>query len=356
MGAGRRAAENDGMNPGERIAVLTAGGDCPGLNAVIRAVTVGSLGAGREVVGIRNGWHGLMENETTPLDRDAVRGILNRGGTILGTSRRDPYIHGEGRSTIQPTLDQHDIGALIVIGGDGTLRTATRLSDEGVQVVGVPKTIDNDIGGTDVTFGFHTAVQIATDAIDRLTTTAESHNRIMLLEVMGRTAGWIAATAGMAGGADMILVPEVPYDLDDVAAALRRRHDGGAPYSLVVVAEGVDPPPGASVPDEREDAFGFSRLGGVSYAIAPILEELTGYEARVTVLGYIQRGGTPSAFDRVLGTRLGLRAAELACDGARGVMVALKGESIGAVPIADACRHPRPLDRSVYDAAAAFFA
>ena len=340
----------------DRIGVLTAGGDCPGLNAVIRAVTVGGLAAGREVVGIKNGWDGLMQNDTVDLDRDAVRGILGRGGTILGTSRRDPYVHGAGAASVRETLDAHEIGALIVIGGDGTLRTATRLGQEGIHIVGVPKTIDNDIHGTDVTFGFHTAVQIATEAIDRLTTTAESHNRIMILEVMGRTAGWIAATAGMAGGADMILVPEVPYDLDEVAAALRGRHQLGRQYSTVVVAEGIEPPSGTISPDREVDLFGFERLGGVSYVIAPLLEEKTGYEARVTVLGYIQRGGSPTAYDRVLGTRLGLGAVEMACAGARDVMVALSGGQISPVPIDEACREPRLLDRSVYDAAAAFFA
>jgi 6-phosphofructokinase 1 len=297
-----------------------------------------------------------MQGTVVPLDRDAVRGILGRGGTILGTSRRDPYVHGDGLASVAGTLDAHDIGVLIVVGGDGTLRTAVRLEEEGLQVLGVPKTIDNDIGGTDVTFGFHTAVQIATDAIDRLATTAESHHRIMLLEVMGRTAGWIAATAGMAGGADAILVPEVPHDLDAVAASLRSRHANGPRYSVVVVAEGVEPPAGEAMSLHGADAFGFARLGGVSYSIAPILEEKTGYEARVTVLGYIQRGGTPTAFDRVLGTRLGLAAVDLACDGHSGVMVALTGGAISAVPLAEACREPRLLDRSVYDDAAAFFA
>ena len=339
----------------KRIGILTAGGDCPGLNAVIRAVAVGGMRAGREVVGIMNGWDGLMDGDTRPLDRDAVRGILARGGTILGTSRRDPYVHGDGVASVQPTLEANDIGTLIVVGGDGTLRTATRLADDGLQVVGVPKTIDNDIGGTDVTFGFHTAVQIATDAIDRLTTTAESHHRIMLLEVMGRTAGWIAATAGMAGGADAVLVPEVPHDLEAVAASLLRRHENGPKYSIVVVAEGVPAPPGGSGPQHAKDAFGFERLGGVSYAIGPILEEMTGYEARVTVLGYIQRGGTPTAFDRVLGTRLGLKAVEMACDGATGIMVALRGGEIGSVGIGEACREPRVLARDVYDAAQIFF-
>lgn len=355
MGPGHRAGAGVTVSA-RRVGVLTAGGDCPGLNAVIRAVTVGGMAAGYEVIGIRNGWDGLMDDDTVALNRDAVRGILGRGGTILGTSRRDPYVHGDGAASVRETLDTHAIGSLIVVGGDGTLRTATRLGEEGIHIVGVPKTIDNDIHGTDVTFGFHTAVQIATEAIDRLTTTAESHNRIMILEVMGRTGGWIAATAGMAGGADMILVPEVPHDLDEVARALRRRHEFGRQYSTVVVAEGVDPPAGTAARQLDVDAFGFERMGGVSYAIAPVLEEKTGYEARVTVLGYIQRGGSPTAYDRVLGSRLGLRAVELACAGARDVMVALSGGEISAVPIDEACREPRLLDRSVYDAAAAFFA
>jgi len=270
---------------------------------VIRGVTARALHRGdSEVVGILRGWEGLMEGETIPLGRDAVRGILGRGGTILGTSRKDPYVHGDGYHSVRRTVEANDLDVVVVIGGDGTLKTALRLADEGLPVVGVPKTIDNDIAATDFTFGFDTAVQIATDAIDRLTTTAESHNRVILVEVMGRTRGWIATYAGLAGGADAILIPEFPVPLEDVATVLRRRHRHGHAYSIVVVAEGVEPP----VKTERaKDIFGFDRLGGVAYQIAPVLEKLTGFETRVTVLGHVVRGGRPSAFDRLLGSRLG---------------------------------------------------
>ncbi len=320
-----------------RIGLLTAGGDCPGLNAVIRGVVAGAAQRhGAEVVGVLDGWDGLMEGRVRRLDRTAVRGILQRGGTILGTSRRDPYVHGDGAASLRETLAREWIDSLVVIGGDGTLRTALRLFEEGIPIVGVPKTIDNDIPGTDVTFGFDTAVQIATEAIDRITTTAESHDRVMVVEVMGRTRGWIATYAGIAGGADAILVPEEPYDLDEVANLLRSRAERGLRYSVVVVAEGVDPPPGAQVASQL-DAFGFERLGGVSAVIASRLEELTGFEARVTVLGHIQRGGTPSAADRVLGSRLGVAAADLAASGAAGRMVALRGTEIVDVALEDAC-------------------
>lgn len=337
------------------IGILTAGGDCPGLNAVIRAVVTRVTAEGGSVVGIRNGWDGLMRNDVQPLDRDDVRGLLGRGGTILGTSRRDPFIHGEGFASIRPTLDRHGIEAVVVVGGDGSLRTAADLAEEGLNVVGVPKTIDNDIGGTDVTFGFYTAVQIVSDAIDRLTTTAEAHNRIMVVEVMGRTAGWIAAHAGMAGGAEAIIVPEVDYDLKDLAQRIRRRHTSGRDYSIVVVAEGVPSPEGGQV-YKGEDSLGFARFGGVAYEIAPVLEELTGYETRVTVLGHLQRGGTPTAFDRVLATRLGLRAAELAMQQKSGLMVALRGDEIVGVDLKEACQEVRNLPQSRYDDAAWFFA
>jgi 6-phosphofructokinase 1 len=334
-----------------RIGLLTAGGDCPGLNAVIRGVVAGAAQRhGAEVVGVLDGWDGLMEGRVRRLDRSAVRGILQRGGTILGTSRRDPYVHGKGAASLRETLEREWIDSLVVVGGDGTLRTALRLVEEGVPIVGVPKTIDNDIAGTDVTFGFDTAVQIATEAIDRITTTAESHDRVMVVEVMGRTRGWIATYAGIAGGADAILVPEEPYDLEDVAKLLRSRAERGLRYSVVVVAEGIEPPPGTRAPPQL-DAFGFERLGGVSAVIATRLEELTGFEARVTVLGHIQRGGTPSAADRVLGSRLGVAAADLAASGASGRMVALRGTEIIDVPLEVACATLRGVPPTILDVA-----
>ncbi|MDJ0925505.1 MAG: ATP-dependent 6-phosphofructokinase [Acidimicrobiia bacterium] len=338
------------------IGVLTAGGDCPGLNAVIRGVTARAADHDNaEVVGIKNGWEGLMEGDTVPLDRDAVRGILFRGGTILGTSRMDPYVHGDGYQSCERTIKRNGIESLVVIGGDGTLRSALRLSQEGLPVVGVPKTIDNDIAGTDVTFGFDTAVQVATDAIDRLASTAEAHNRVIVVEVMGRSKGWIATYAGIAGGADAILIPEVPYDLEAVADIIRARHRRGRRYSIVVVAEGVEQPAGAPRQKARKDAFGFDRLGGVSYQVAEILEELTGFETRVSVLGHIQRGGTPSAFDRVLATRLGVAAADYAIEGRTGVMAAVRGSQIVPVSMEEACADIRGVDPSLYETAAMFF-
>lgn len=337
------------------VGVLTAGGDCPGLNAAIRGVVVRVVGAGVEVVGIENGWRGLMEGHTRSLDRNDVRGILVRGGTILGTSRVDPYVHGDGFASVRATVEDAGIESLVVIGGDGSLRTAVRLQAEGLPIVGIPKTIDNDIGGTDVTFGFHTAVQIVTDAIDRLTTTAESHNRVMVVEVMGRTAGWIAAYGGMAGGAEAILVPEVEYDLADLAERLRVRHRAGHDYSIIVVAEGIRGP-GGSEETQEVDAYGFTRLGGVGSLIADELERMTGFESRLMTLGYLQRGGTPTAYDRILATRFGLAAGELAVEGRSGVMVALRGDDIVAVDLGSACEEPRNLDTSAYAEAAWFFA
>lgn len=338
------------------LGVLTAGGDCPGLNAVIRGVAArAEQHPDAEVVGILNGWEGLMEGDTIPLDRDAVRGILTRGGTILGTSRMDPYVHGEGYASVAKTVKRNGLDTVIVIGGDGTLRSALKLSEEGLPVIGVPKTIDNDIAGTDTTFGFSTAVQIATEAIDRLASTAESHNRVIVVEVMGRSKGWIATYAGIAGGADAILIPEVEYDLEDIAEIIRRRHRRGQRYSIVVVGEGIEPPPGLAAAEKRKDAFGFDRLGGVSYSVAEVLEELTGFETRVSVLGHIQRGGTPSAFDRVLATRLGVAAADYALEGLTGMMAAVRGLEIVPVPIAEACAQIRGVSPQLYDTAATFF-
>jgi len=334
-----------------RIGILTAGGDCPGLNAVIRGAVARARQRGAEIVGVLDGWDGLMEGRVRPLDRDAVRGILQRGGTILGTSRRDPYVHGSGAASIRGTLEGERLDGLIVVGGDGTLRSALRLSEEGIPLVGVPKTIDNDIPGTDVTFGFDTAVQIATEAIDRITTTAESHDRVMIVEVMGRTCGWIATHAGIAAGADAILVPEEPYDLVALAELLKARAAGGRRYSVVVVAEGIAPPPGARVGPAPLDAFGFERLGGISAVVASELERLTGFEARVTVLGHVQRGGTPSAADRVLGSRLGVAAVDLALAGTFGQMVALRGTEIVDIALDVVREGPRRVPPAILDVA-----
>jgi len=333
-----------------RIGLLTAGGDCPGLNAVIRGVVARAREHGVDVVGILEGWDGLMAGRFRPLDRDAVRGILQRGGTILGTSRRDPYVHGDGAASVRGAIEGERLDGLIVVGGDGTLRSSLALWEEGIPLVGVPKTIDNDIPGTDVTFGFDTAVQIATEAIDRITTTAESHDRVMVVEVMGRTCGWIAAYAGIAAGADAILVPENPYDLSELAELLKTRAADGRRYSVVVVAEGIAPPPGAQIVAPL-DAFGFERLGGVSAVVAAELERLTGFEARVTVLGYVQRGGTPSAADRVLGSRLGVAAADLAVACAFGRMVALRWTEIVDVPLDVVRADPRAVPPAILDVA-----
>ncbi|GMQ99022.1 MAG: ATP-dependent 6-phosphofructokinase [Acidimicrobiia bacterium] len=337
------------------IGVLTGGGDCPGLNAVIRGVVSRAVDINAEVVGIRDGWEGLMHDRTMPLDRESVRGILAIGGTILGTSRMDPYVHGEGLASCSPTLTRNGIDKLIVIGGDGTLRSAMRLADEGLHVIGVPKTIDNDIPGTDTTFGFATAVQVATDAIDRLTTTAEAHNRVMIVEVMGRTQGWIATYAGIAGGADSILVPEFDYDIAEVVDKLRSRHRAGHRYSIVVVAEGIEPPEGYRTTENKKDAFGFDRLGGVGYQVAAAIEDQTSFETRVTILGHIQRGGSPVAADRVLASRLGVKATDLAVSGVSNVMVAVRGTEIVSCPMEEATDSIRAVPQDLYDTAATFF-
>lgn len=336
------------------IGVLTAGGDCPGLNAAIRGVVARAVDAGADVFGIESGWDGLMDGEVRPLTRDDVRGILSMGGTILGTSRTDPYLQGEGYASIAPAIEHWNLETLVVIGGDGSLRTANRLErDGGVNVIGVPKTIDNDIGHTDYTLGFHTAVQIVVDAIDRLTTTAEAHNRVMVVEVMGRTTGWIAAAAGIAGGAEAILVPERDIDYAELASRIEKRHRSGHDYSVVVVAEGV-PGPGGDLETRGADEFGYEMLGGVGDKVASDIAKRTGFETRVTTLGYLQRGGTPTAFDRLLGTRLGVKAAELVLEGRTGLMVAARGGDIVAVDLEEACREIRSLDTALIDVAGWF--
>jgi ATP-dependent phosphofructokinase / diphosphate-dependent phosphofructokinase len=347
-----------------RIGLLTGGGDCPGLNAVIRAAVRGGLRAGHTLVGFRYGWAGVLEDDAVDLTLERTIGILPRGGTILGTSRTNPFADGrDGKRAIRATLAARGIDALIPIGGEDTLGVALALHEDGIPIVGVPKTIDNDLGGTDVTFGFQTAVQIVTDAIDRLHTTAESHNRVMVLEVMGRHAGWIATHAGIAGGADAVLVPERPFDVEEVCAHLRRRHERGRDFSIVVVAEGATAREGTlsshdGAPLARgaaSDAFGHARLGGIGVLLEAEIERRTGFETRVTILGHVQRGGTPVAFDRVLATRFGVAALE-AVGGARfGTMVALRGTAIVEVPLAEALAAPKLLDPELYETAALFF-
>src|SRR5213078_2746270 len=322
-----------------RIGVLTGGGDCPGLNAVIRAVVRKGIDLyGHAILGFRDGWRGPLENVHEELTIESTRGILPRGGTILGTSRTNPFSDDDGPRKIRENLDSHHLDGVIAIGGEDTLGAAARLhAEHDLPVLGVPKTIDNDLGGTDMTFGFDTAVQIATDAIDRLHTTAESHNRVLVLEVMGRHAGWIALHSGIAGGADVILIPERPVNLDEVCETIRQRHRrGGRFFSIVVVAEGAllaDDPESIGA---QTDEFGHARLGGIGDRIGREIERRTGYETRTTVLGHIQRGGTPTAFDRVLATRLGVAAIDAAHDGRWGTMPALRGNKVELVPLTEA--------------------
>jgi ATP-dependent phosphofructokinase / diphosphate-dependent phosphofructokinase len=341
-----------------RIGVLTGGGDCPGLNAVIRGIVRKGINVHHhEFVGFRYGWAGVLKNEAIDLTNETTRGILHRGGTILGSSRTNPYKVDGGVDQLRESMRQRGLDALIPIGGEDTLGVARRLVDEGIPVVGVPKTIDNDLAGTDFTFGFQTAVQIATDAIDRLHTTAESHNRVIIVEVMGRHAGWIAAYSGIAGGADVILVPERPFDVDDVCARIKHRHEGGSTFSIVVVAEGATPKDGEIVTEfgGATDAFGHVRLGGIAVALEKAIEERTGYEARMTILGHVQRGGTPLAYDRVLGTRFGVAAVDAVTDGDSGKMVALKGTEIVRLPLDEALAEPKLLDPTLYETAEVFF-
>jgi phosphofructokinase-like protein len=345
-----------------RIGVLTGGGDCPGLNAVIRAVSRRCFTAGHEVVGVREGWRGLVEGIVEPLGPREVSGLLPRGGTVLGTTRTNPYKLEGGVERVLETFSRERLDALVAIGGEDTLGVAARLfAEHEFAVVGVPKTIDNDLSATDYTFGFDTAVTVATEAIDRLHTTAESHNRVMVVEVMGRHTGWIAVMSGIAGGADVILIPELPITVENACTEIQRRHERGKDFSIVVVSEGYeltyDSGETRLVAEEARasDQFGHVRFGGVGEALAREIEERTGYETRVTVLGHVQRGGTPTPRDRVLATRYGLKAAELVLEGRFGQMAALDGDAIVDVSLAEATAELKRVPREWYDVARAFF-
>jgi 6-phosphofructokinase 1 len=338
------------------VGVLTGGGDCPGLNSVIRAVVRHAINEGYQVIGIKNGWKGMIECDTLELNLASVSGILPKGGTILGTSRTNPYKKEGEVEKVKQNFKKIGLEALIAIGGEDTLGVAFKLYKEGLNIVGAPKTIDNDLSCTDVTFGFDTAINIATEAIDRLHTTAESHHRIMVVEVMGRHAGWIATEAGIAGGADIILIPEIPIDTNEVCHLLKKRHARGKSFSIIVVAEGAKFKEGDIVKQEEKlDAFGHVRLGGISHILGEEIEKRTGYETRVTVLGHIQRGGTPTAFDRVLATRFGIKAMELVLKKEYGKMAALQGSKIVAVPLEAAVSKLKTVDKELYNIAKIFF-
>jgi phosphofructokinase-like protein len=344
-----------------KIGILTGGGDCPGLNAVIRSIVRKSLQFGWECIGIENGWKGLLEIDFIPLGMEDVSGILQKGGTILGTSRTNPYNYADGEKIVFDNASKLKMDALIAIGGEDTLGVANKLSESGFKVVGVPKTIDNDLSGTDYTFGFDTAVNIAMDAIDRIHTTAESHHRVMIVEVMGRHAGWIAMHSGLAGGADLILIPEKKIKIDEVISVITNRENRGRNFSIIVVAEGAsisesDKQESKIVTqDEKLDSFGHVRLGGISNILSEIIEKKTGIETRATILGYVQRGGSPTAFDRVLGTRFGVHAVEMIKDGKFGRMAALKGTDITDIPFEEAVLSLKTVDNKFYDAAKVFF-
>ncbi len=342
--------------PIKTIGILTGGGDCPGLNAVIRAVVKTANLYGLNVIGIRNGWKGIVEGEVEPLTEFSVTGILPKGGTILGTSRTNPLKSEENTQQMLTNIKKFGIDAIVAVGGDDTLSVATRLHQMGIPVVGIPKTIDNDLSGTDYTFGFDTAVSIVTDAIDRLHTTAESHHRVMVLEVMGRHAGWIATIAGIAGGADQILIPEVDFDIDDVCEGLKKRMDRGKKFSIVVIAEGAKPTDMArfSTASSKVDEFGHEQLGGIGHLLGRAIEERIGAETRVTVLGHVQRGGSPTAHDRVLATRFGVKAVQQIHEGKYGVMVALQGDKIVPIPLSDAITQKK-VDPDLYEMAKIFY-
>ncbi|MFA6001825.1 MAG: ATP-dependent 6-phosphofructokinase [Thermoleophilia bacterium] len=345
-----------------KVAILTGGGDCPGLNAVIRAATLKLTRAGYEMVGVRGGWRGLLENDYMPLDIQSISGILHRGGTILGTSRTNPMKTEGGVELLVDNLRQKEIWATIAIGGDDTLGVANQLNSKyALNMVGVPKTIDNDLSGTDYTFGFDTAVQIATENIDRLHTTAESHDRVMVVEIMGRHTGWITIMAGIAGGADVILIPEYDISVEETCDIIRRRQAGEKSFSIVAVSEGAklttkEGEEQLVVQSDEVDAFGNVKLGGVANILAKEIERRTGFETRATVLGHIQRGGTPTAHDRVLATRYGAKAADMVQNEEFGLMAALQGDAIVAVPLEVAVGERKMVRQEFWDLAQTFFA
>jgi len=343
-----------------RLGILTGGGDCPGLNAVIRAAVVRTLRTHEgHILGFEDGWLGLLKNRVRELDLNAVTGILPRGGTMLGTSRIDPYREGGGLPELRDAFRRHRIDGLLVCGGDGTLSAAARLSAEGLPILGIPKTIDNDVRGTDYSFGFDTALSTVVRAVDALHSTAESHDRVIVVEVMGRSCGWIAVCAGIAGGADVVVAPERPVSLEEVCDFIRHRLARGRDFSIVVVAEGArfKPDPDGRTPEtpSRLDRMGRTQFGGVGAMVAAEIEQRLGIETRTVTLGYVQRGGTPTAFDRLLGSRMGIAAVDLAAQGQYGRMVSLQGASIRSVDLAIVREGPRPVDPELYEAARVFF-
>jgi phosphofructokinase-like protein len=340
-----------------KVGILSGGGDAPGINAVIRAVVrKGIQHYGYEIIGIRDGWRGLIEGEFLPLDLTSASGILPRGGSILGTSRTNPFKHGKRAERILRNAEKARIGAVVVIGGEDTLSVANKLGKSGLNCVGIPKTIDNDLAGTDYCFGFNTAVAVATEALDRLHTTAEAHHRVIILEVMGRYTGWIALEAGIAGGADIILIPEKPFDIEEVCELIRHRQERGRNFSLIVAAEGARPKGGAEIVySERVDEFGHIRLGGVGYFLGKEIEKCMHIETRVVVLGHLQRGGSPTAFDRVLATRFGIGAIDLVHEAKFGCMVAIQGNKMVSVPLKEVVGKRKTVDLELYDIANIFF-
>jgi len=340
-----------------KIGILTGGGDCPGLNPAIRAVVKKSVKSGYEVVGIRDGWKGLIELNYKNLSSETASGILHLGGTILGTSRTNPFATADGPQKVIENIHRIGLDALVAIGGDDTLGVAYKLYGKGVNTIGIPKTIDNDLSATDFTFGFDSAVNIVMNALDNLRTTAESHHRVLVVEVMGRHAGWIATYGGLAGGADYILVPEKPFTIDEVCGSIKRRHNAGKTSSLIVVAEGavLSEAEKMMTKDTRKDAFGHAMLGGVAKFLCEEIEKKTGYECRDVVLGHLQRGGSPTAFDRILATRYGIAAVELIQKKDFGKMVALRGNKIIAVSLEEGVTRSKTIDMDVYEIASTFF-